>query len=32
MKKEFFFGQKLRIFNDFQEADDWINARRAFLA
>ena len=30
MKKEFFFGQKLRIFNDFQEADDWINARRAF--
>ena len=30
MKKEFFFGQKLRIFNDFQEANDWINARRAF--
>ena len=30
MKKEFFFGQKLRVLNDFQEADDWINTRRAF--
>ena len=30
MKKEFFFGQKLRVLDDFQEVDDWISARRAF--
>ena len=30
MKKEFFFGQKLRVLDDFQKADDWISARRAF--